>query len=125
MPKIVVCRELGPPESLHLEEIPSAPLGPGEVRVAIRAAGLEDYDSDHAQRALKGFRMKLQGMLQSAAGERFGPVRLARFAAGSLAGAAFIPIALWFTLRARLGRRRAVPRAYRACSAPPTGPPHA
>jgi MPBQ/MSBQ methyltransferase len=46
------------------------------------------------------------------AGERFGPVRLARFAAGSLAGAAFIPIALWFTLRARLGRRRGVPRAY-------------
>jgi MPBQ/MSBQ methyltransferase len=44
------------------------------------------------------------------AGERFGPVRLARFVAGSLAGAAFIPVALWFTLRARLGRRRAVPR---------------
>jgi len=30
--------------------------------------------------------------------------RLARFAAGSLAGAAFIPIALWFTLRRKLGR---------------------
>ena len=32
------------------------------------------------------------------------PARLARFAAGSLAGAAFIPIALWFTLRRRFGR---------------------
>jgi MPBQ/MSBQ methyltransferase len=32
------------------------------------------------------------------------PVRLARFAAGSLAGAAFIPIALWFSLRTRLRR---------------------
>jgi MPBQ/MSBQ methyltransferase len=30
------------------------------------------------------------------------PVRLARFAAGSLAGAAFIPVALWFTLLRRL-----------------------
>jgi MPBQ/MSBQ methyltransferase len=33
------------------------------------------------------------------------PTRLARFAAGSLAGAAFIPVALWFTLKARLRRR--------------------
>jgi MPBQ/MSBQ methyltransferase len=36
--------------------------------------------------------------------ERLGPGRLARFALGSLAGAAFIPVALWFTLRRRLGR---------------------
>jgi MPBQ/MSBQ methyltransferase len=34
------------------------------------------------------------------------PARLARFAAGSLAGAAFIPVALWFSLRARLRRLR-------------------
>lgn len=34
------------------------------------------------------------------------PARLARFAAGSLAGAAFIPVALWFTLVQRLRRRR-------------------
>jgi hypothetical protein len=33
------------------------------------------------------------------------PARLARFAAGSLAGAAFIPVALWFTLVSRLRRR--------------------
>ncbi len=39
--------------------------------------------------------------------ERLGPARLARFAVGSLAGAAFIPVALWFTLRDRLGRRPA------------------
>jgi MPBQ/MSBQ methyltransferase len=32
------------------------------------------------------------------------PARLARFAAGSLAGAAFIPVALWFTLRRKLRR---------------------
>jgi MPBQ/MSBQ methyltransferase len=32
------------------------------------------------------------------------PARLARFAAGSLAGAAFIPVALWFSLLRRLRR---------------------
>jgi MPBQ/MSBQ methyltransferase len=35
------------------------------------------------------------------------PARVARFAAGSLAGAAFIPVALWFSVRARLRRLRA------------------
>jgi MPBQ/MSBQ methyltransferase len=44
--------------------------------------------------------------LPEAASDRLGPGRLARFALGSLAGAAFIPIALWFTLRDRLARRR-------------------
>ena len=44
MPKIVVCRELGPPEFLRLEEIPSVPLRAGEVRVAIRAAGINFPD---------------------------------------------------------------------------------
>jgi NADPH2:quinone reductase len=44
MPKVVVCRELGPPESLRLEEIPSVPLRAGEVRVAIRAAGINFPD---------------------------------------------------------------------------------
>jgi MPBQ/MSBQ methyltransferase len=42
---------------------------------------------------------------REAAAERLGPARLARFALGSLAGAAFIPVALWFTLRDRLARR--------------------
>ena len=37
--------------------------------------------------------------------ERVTPARLARFAAGSLAGAAFIPVALWFSLLDRLRRR--------------------
>jgi hypothetical protein len=32
-------------------------------------------------------------------------VRLARFALGSLAGAAFIPVAVWFALLRRLGLR--------------------
>ena len=43
---------------------------------------------------------------REASSERLGPARLARFALGSLAGAAFIPVALWFTLRDRIGRRR-------------------
>jgi MPBQ/MSBQ methyltransferase len=41
------------------------------------------------------------GVRESAA-ERLGPLRLARFALGSLAGAAFIPVALFFELRRRL-----------------------
>ena len=37
-------------------------------------------------------------------GARVTPARLARFAAGSLAGAMFIPVALWFTLVRKLRR---------------------
>ena len=44
MPKAVVCRELGPPERLRLESFPSQPLAPGQVRVAIRAAGINFPD---------------------------------------------------------------------------------
>jgi NADPH2:quinone reductase len=44
MPKAVVCRELGPPERLQLETFASAPLKPGEVRVAVRAAGINFPD---------------------------------------------------------------------------------
>ncbi|MEW6769237.1 MAG: NADPH:quinone oxidoreductase family protein [Pseudomonadota bacterium] len=44
MPRAVVCRELGPPEKLHLENSESAPLGSGQVRVALHAAGLNFPD---------------------------------------------------------------------------------
>src|SRR5229473_2022335 len=44
MPKAVVCRELGPPEKLRLEDVASAALSPGQVRVAIRAAGINFPD---------------------------------------------------------------------------------
>src|SRR5258705_5171874 len=44
MPRAVVCRELGPPERLRLETFAPAPLGPGEVRVAIHAAGINFPD---------------------------------------------------------------------------------
>jgi NADPH:quinone reductase len=44
MPKKVVCRELGPPESLQLESFASALLKQGEVRVAIHAAGINFPD---------------------------------------------------------------------------------
>src|SRR6267143_1510207 len=44
MPKAVVCRELGPPEKLRLETFASAPLAPGQVRVAIHAAGINFPD---------------------------------------------------------------------------------
>jgi len=44
MPRAVVCRELGPPESLRFETFASAPLKSGEVRVAVRAAGINFPD---------------------------------------------------------------------------------
>jgi NADPH2:quinone reductase len=44
MPKKVVCRELGPPERLRLETFESEPLRAGQVRVAIRAAGINFPD---------------------------------------------------------------------------------
>jgi NADPH2:quinone reductase len=44
MPKAVVCRELGPPERMRLESFASAPLQPGQVRVAIHAAGINFPD---------------------------------------------------------------------------------
>jgi NADPH2:quinone reductase len=44
MPKAIVCRELGPPERLRLETFASAPLKPGELRVAIHAAGINFPD---------------------------------------------------------------------------------
>ncbi len=44
MPKAVVCRELGPPERLRLETFTSAPLAPGQVRVAVHAAGINFPD---------------------------------------------------------------------------------
>jgi NADPH2:quinone reductase len=44
MPKAVICRELGPPERLRLETFPAAPLAPGQVRIAIHAAGINFPD---------------------------------------------------------------------------------
>jgi NADPH2:quinone reductase len=44
MPKAIVCRKLGPPESLRIEQFASVPLKPGQVRVAVRAAGINFPD---------------------------------------------------------------------------------
>src|SRR6202163_3256818 len=44
MPKAVVCRELGPPERLRLDTFAPAQLAPGQVRVAIHAAGVNFPD---------------------------------------------------------------------------------
>lgn len=38
--RAVVCHELGPIENLVIEEQPSAPLGPNDVRVAVSACGV-------------------------------------------------------------------------------------
>lgn len=44
MPRAIVCRELGAPETLRLEQFASLPLKSGQVRVAIRAAGINFPD---------------------------------------------------------------------------------
>lgn len=44
MPRAVICRELGPPERLTLEDVPRVPLAQGQVRVALHAAGLNFPD---------------------------------------------------------------------------------
>ena len=42
--RAIVCRELGPPEQLRLETSAPVPLGQGQVRVVIRAAGINFPD---------------------------------------------------------------------------------
>jgi NADPH2:quinone reductase len=42
--RAIVCRELGPPERLRLETFAPVPLAPGQVRVAVRAAGINFPD---------------------------------------------------------------------------------
>jgi NADPH2:quinone reductase len=44
MPKAVICRELGPPESLRLETFASVPLAQAQVRIAVHAAGINFPD---------------------------------------------------------------------------------
>jgi len=43
--KAIVCKSFGPPESLALEDVPSRPLGKGEVRIAVKAAGVNFPDT--------------------------------------------------------------------------------
>ncbi|HET9970323.1 MAG TPA: alcohol dehydrogenase catalytic domain-containing protein [Streptosporangiaceae bacterium] len=42
--RAAVCREYGPPEVVWVEEFPPAPLGPGQVRVGVRAAAVNYPD---------------------------------------------------------------------------------
>ena len=42
--RAIVCRELGPPSVLRLEELPDPPMGPGQARIKINAAGINFPD---------------------------------------------------------------------------------
>lgn len=44
MPHAITFTEFGPPEVLHLTEVPEKTAGPGQLRVAVRAAGVNPYD---------------------------------------------------------------------------------
>lgn len=43
--RAVLCKEWGPPESLVVEDAPMPEPGPGEVRIAVKAAGLNFADT--------------------------------------------------------------------------------
>lgn len=43
--RAVLCKEWGPPGSLVVEDVPSPEPGPGEVRIAVRAAGVNFADT--------------------------------------------------------------------------------
>ena len=43
--RAVVCKQLGGPEALAVEEVRAPALGPGEVRIAVHAAGLNFADT--------------------------------------------------------------------------------
>ena len=42
--RAALCRELGPPEGVRVEEVPSPPLGAGEVRIQVGAAAVNFPD---------------------------------------------------------------------------------
>ncbi|MYD27557.1 MAG: alcohol dehydrogenase catalytic domain-containing protein, partial [Dehalococcoidia bacterium] len=44
MVRAVVCHELGKPEDLRLGELPEPAVGPGEVGIAVEAAGVSFAD---------------------------------------------------------------------------------
>ena len=43
--KAVLCREWGGPDSLRLEEVAARPLKPNEVRIRVRACGVNFADT--------------------------------------------------------------------------------
>jgi NADPH:quinone reductase len=42
--RAAICREYGPPEVVRVEDLPAPPLGPGQVRVGVRAAAVNYPD---------------------------------------------------------------------------------
>jgi NADPH:quinone reductase-like Zn-dependent oxidoreductase len=44
MPHAIQYDEYGPPEVLHLADVPELTAGPGKIRVAVRAAGVNPFD---------------------------------------------------------------------------------
>ena len=42
--RAIVCRKLGPLSALRLEDVPEPDLGPGQIRIGIKAAGINFPD---------------------------------------------------------------------------------
>ena len=43
--RAVICKELGPPESLVVEDLPEPEVGKGQVRIGVKAAGVNFPDT--------------------------------------------------------------------------------
>lgn len=66
----VVYREYGPPEVLHLAEVPEPHAGPGRIRIRVQAAGVNAYDA------------KVRGGLMAGGRPLAGPARIGLEASG-------------------------------------------
>src|SRR6266545_4449482 len=55
MTKAVVFDRYGPPEVLRLAELPDPQAGPGQIRVRVRAAGVQPFDVGVRRGAMAGF----------------------------------------------------------------------
>ncbi|HVM63971.1 MAG TPA: NADPH:quinone oxidoreductase family protein [Acidimicrobiales bacterium] len=99
--RAAVCRELGPPESVRVEEMPAPELGPGQVRVRVQAASVNFPDvllvaGDYQLKVpppfvpgseLAGVVVEVAGDLSGGADRGSGPAVGQRVAGNTLVGA--------------------------------------
>ena len=81
MRAVVITAASAGPEVLEVQERPDPPVGPGEVRIAVRAAGINFADTVGAHRALSGraedsLRRRLRGRRRGRVGRRGRRARL-------------------------------------------------
>jgi len=53
--RAIVFRRYGPPDVLELVDLPEPDVGPGEVRVRVRAAGVQSFNAKLRRGSFQGF----------------------------------------------------------------------